>query len=197
MKKKLSLTVTKLTCKRNAISIFNPISFKVSEGQMLIIKGKNGRGKTTLIHCLAGLLSYQGLVKWKGVEGKIGYIGHKFGLKEYETVYDFIKFWKAVYGSTVSIDEVVEYFSLFNVLFSPIAFLSFGQKKKLTFVRLYFFNNNVWLLDEPFSGMDDNNRELIFNMIESHISNKGMIILSTHEKGRISNIKNTKELVIE
>ena len=71
------------------------------------------------------------------------------------------------------------------------------KKKKLTFVRLYFFNNNVWLLDEPFSGMDDNNRELIFNMIESHISNKGMVILSTHEKGRISNIKNTKELLIE
>ena len=109
MKKNLSLTVTKLTCKRKSKSIFNPLSFKVSEGQMLIIKGKNGRGKTTLIHCLAGLLSYQGFVKWKGVEGKIGYIGHKFGLKEYETVYDFIKFWKAVYGSKVSIDEVVEF----------------------------------------------------------------------------------------
>ena len=40
MKKKLSLTVTKLTCKRNSISIFNPLSFKVSEGQMLIIKEK-------------------------------------------------------------------------------------------------------------------------------------------------------------
>jgi ABC-type transport system involved in cytochrome c biogenesis ATPase subunit len=53
------------------------------------------------------------------------------------------------------------------------------------------------LLDEPFSGMDDNNRELIVNMIESHISNKGMVVLSTHEKGRILNIKNTKELVIE
>ena len=118
-------------------------------------------------------------------------------MKEYETVYDFIKFWKAIYSSKVSIEEVVEFFSLFNVLFSPIAFLSFGQKKKLTFVRLYFFNNNVWLLDEPFSGMDDNNRELIFNMIESHISNKGMVVLSTHEKGRILNIKNTKELVIE
>ena len=139
MKKKLSLTVTKLICKRNSTSIFNPLSFKVSEGQLLIIKGKNGRGKTTLIHCLAGLLSYQGLVKWQGVEGKIGYIGHKFGLKEYETVYDFIKFWKEVYSSKVSIDEVVEFFSLFNILFSPIAFLSFGQKKKVNLCKALFF----------------------------------------------------------
>ena len=45
--------------------------------------------------------------------------------------------------------------------------------------------------------MDENNRELIFNMIESHVFNKGMVVLSTHEKGRILNIKNTKELVIE
>ena len=45
--------------------------------------------------------------------------------------------------------------------------------------------------------MDDNNRELIFNMIENHILNKGMVVLSTHEKGRIFNTKNTKELVIE
>ena len=52
------------------------------------------------------------------------------------------------------------------------------------------------MLDEPFSGMDDNNRELIVNMIESHISNKGMVVYP-RMKGRILNIKNTKELVIE
>ena len=45
--------------------------------------------------------------------------------------------------------------------------------------------------------MDKQNRELIYNMIKSHISNKGMVVLSTHEKGRILNIKNIKELVIE
>ena len=197
MKKKLSLTVNKLICKRNSKSIFNVLSFKVFEGQLLIVKGKNGRGKTTLLHCLAGLLSYQGIIKWQGLEGKIGYMGHKFGLKEHETVYDFIKFWKELYRSKVSIDEVINFFSLFNLLFSPIAFLSFGQKKKLTFVRLYLFNSNVWLLDEPFSGMDEQNRKLIYNMIISHISNKGMVVLSTHEKGKIFNNKNTKELFIE
>ena len=58
-------------------------------------------------------------------------------------------------------------------MYSFLLLLFIIWSKKLTFVRLYFFNNNVWLLDEPFSGMDDNNRELIFNMIESHISNKG------------------------
>ena len=196
MKKKLSLTVTKLSCKRNSINIFNPLFFKLSEGQLLIIKGKNGKGKTTLLHCLAGILPYEGSIKWKQKFDKIGYIGHKFGLKEHETVLDFIRFWKEVYNSKICIEEAVNFFSIAKLLFSPIAFLSYGQKKKLTFVRLYLLNSKVWLLDEPFSGMDEQNRKLIYNMIKSHINKKGMVILSTHEKGKVLNIKNKRELII-
>ena len=196
MKKKLSLTVTKLSCKRNSINIFTPIFFKVSEGQLLIIKGKNGKGKTTLLHCLAGILPYQGSIKWQNKYHKIGYVGHKFGLKENETVLDFIRFWKEIYGSKICIDEVANFFSIAKLLFSPIAFLSYGQKKKLTFVRLYLLNSKVWLLDEPFSGLDEQNRKLIYNMIKSHINKKGIVILSTHEKGEVLNIKNKKELII-
>ena len=196
MKKKLSLTVTKLSCKRNSINIFNPLFFKLSEGQLLIIKGKNGKGKTTLLHCLAGILPYEGSIKWKQKFDKIGYIGHKFGLKEHETVLDFIRFWKEVYNSKICIEEAIKFFSIAKLLFSPIAFLSYGQKKKLTFVRLYLLNSKVWLLDEPFSGMDEQNRKLIYNMINRHINKKGMVILSTHEKGKVLNIKNKRELII-
>ena len=196
MKKKLSLTVTKLSCKRNSINIFTPIFFKVSEGQLLIIKGKNGKGKTTLLHCLAGILPYQGSIKWQNKYHKIGYVGHKFGLKENETVLDFIRFWKEIYGSKICIDEVANFFSIAKLMFLPIAFLSYGQKKKLTFVRLYLLNSKVWLLDEPFSGLDEQNRKLIYNMIKSHINKKGIVILSTHEKGEVLNIKNKKELII-
>ena len=196
MKKKLSLIVTKLSCKRNSINIFNPLFFKLSEGQLLIIKGKNGKGKTTLLHCLAGILPYEGSIKWQQKFDKIGYIGHKFGLKENETVLDFIKFWKEVYNSKICIEEAIKFFSIAKLLFSPIAFLSYGQKKKLTFVRLYLLNSKVWLLDEPFSGMDEQNRKLIYNLIKSHINKKGMVILSTHEKGKVLNIKNKRELII-
>ena len=196
MKKKLLLTVTNLSCKRNYINIFNPLFFKLSEGQLLIIKGKNGKGKTTLLHCLAGILPYEGSIKWQQKFDKIGYVGHKFGLKESETVIDFISFWKEVYNSKICIKETVKFFSISKLLFSPIAFLSYGQKKKLTFVRLFLLNSKVWLLDEPFSGMDEQNRKLIYNMIKSHINKKGMVILSTHEKGKVLNIKNKRELII-
>ena len=196
MKKKLSLIVKKLSCDRNEANIFKPLSFNLLEGQLLVIKGGNGKGKTTLLHCLAGVIPYKGSIAWSGNTNKIGYIGHKFGLKEHDTVEDFINFWKKIYKSDVNIKDVINYFSLSKLIYLPLAFLSFGQKKKLAFVRLFLLNNKVWLLDEPFSGMDKVNKTLIFEMIQVQLLNKGMVILSTHEKENKLNIKNAKELVI-
>ena len=94
MKSKLLLNVSRLSCKRNLVNLFKPISFKLRAGQLLIIRGNNGTGKTTLLHCLAGIIPYKGSVKWKKNKEKIGYVGHLFGLKETETVEEFINFWR-------------------------------------------------------------------------------------------------------
>ncbi len=196
MKENLSLIVDKISCTRNNIDIFKPLSFSVLKGQLLIIKGSNGRGKTTLLHCLAGIIPYKGIVKWKDDNNNIGYVGHKPGIKDYETVKEFITFWREIYNSKESVSDIIKKFSLSKLIYSPIGFLSYGQKKKLSFVRLSLSKSKVWLLDEPFSGMDANNRKLISKMIENNIFRKGTVILSTHESGRILNIKSKKDLII-
>ena len=196
MKKKLSLIVNKLSCERNNIKVFQPMSFKVFEGELLIVNGSNGKGKTTLLHCLAGIIPYKGSIKWVKNNEKIGYVGHKFALKEHDTVEEFIKFWKELYQSELTVEDIIKNFSLAKQFYLPLSYLSFGQKKKLAFVRLYLLNNKIWLLDEPFSGMDSVNKELIANMIKIHVLKKGIVILSTHEKGNTVNISNQKELVI-
>ena len=66
--------------------------------------------------------------------------------------------------------------------------MSFGQKKKLAFVRLYLLNTKIWLLDEPFSGIDYNNKKLVSKLIQNHNNNNGAVIISTHEE--IDNIIN-------
>ena len=192
MKNKLALIVNKVSCNRNSINIFRPITFKVLEGQLLIVKGGNGKGKTTFLHCLAGIVSHRGTIDWKFKKDKIAYVGHKAGLKEYETVEEFINFWKAIYNSKLSTEHIIKLFSLTKLIYFPIGFLSFGQKKKLTFVRLFLLKSKIWILDEPFSGMDKSNRKLISKMIKEHINNKGTVILSTHDSGQVLNIKNKK-----
>ena len=162
----------------------------------MIIKGSNGTGKTSLIHGLCGLVSFEGKVRWKIDIKKIGYLGHKMGLKDYETVEEFIIFWKKVYNSKVNLNEIVNFFSLEEILFKPIGLLSFGQKKKLSFVRLLLLESKIWLLDEPFSGLDTNNRKLISESIKKHTCKNGIVILSTHDQTKFLNIHDKQEVRI-
>ncbi len=196
MKKKLLLEVKNIRCERTSISIFKSISFKLYSGELLVITGNNGNGKTTFLHCLAGLLPYKGVLIWKIKRKVLGYVGHKLALKENETVIEFLEFWAKIYQIKPDVNKIIKLFELEKILFSSIAYLSFGQKKKLAFARLYLLQTKIWLLDEPFAGMDKNNKNLIVNLIKNHNNNKGATIISTHESLNLINIKNNKEINI-
>ena len=196
MKKKLILSVDKLQCKRNNLTIFNFITFKAYEGSLVMVRGQNGKGKTSFMHCLCGLIPYKGKIKWNIRSKYIGYVGHQVGLKDYETVEEFILFWKKIYNSKLSLEKIVNYFSLEKLLYKPIAVLSFGQKKKLSFVRIVLTESKIWLLDEPYSGMDTANQRLITKIINTHLDDKGLVILSTHEKNNLFKQRNKQELII-
>ena len=127
-------------------------------------------------------------------------------LKERDTSFDFIK--PFIDRLSLALEEIknrvpitvgkviIKLFELEKILFSSIAYLSFGQKKKLAFARLYLLQTKIWLLDEPFAGMDKNNKNLIVNLIKNHNINKGATIISTHESLNLINIKNNKEINI-
>ena len=129
MKKKLLLKVDKLECSRNFSNIFKPLSFKIFSGDLFVIKGRNGSGKTSLLHCLVGLIPFRGNIVWQIENSAVGYLGHKIALKDHDTVIEFLKFWKALYNSKVNINYLIDLFILSEILEIPISFLSFGQKK--------------------------------------------------------------------
>ena len=196
MKNKLLLKVKGLDCKRNGSSIFKPISFSLFTRSIVVIRGSNGSGKTSLLHSIAGLISYSGNIDFKINNKTIGYVGHKLALKENDTVIEFIKYWKELYGSKKDLNKIIEQFKVRNLLYTPISFLSFGQKKRLAFIRLRMIETKLWLLDEPFSGMDNFNKKLLLNIMNDHLLNKGGIIMATHESFRLLNIKYKKEVKI-
>ena len=67
----------------------------------------------------------------------------------------------------------------------------------LSFIRLLLLNSNVWLLDEPLSGLDKINQKLIINLMKYHNQNGGAIIITTHDDHQIKNKVKCKELVID
>jgi heme exporter protein A len=196
MKKKLLFEVNELECTRDLSSLFNPISFKLYYGDLLVIKGSNGSGKTSFLHCLVGLVPFKGGITWHIEKSAIGYVGHKIAVKDHDTVKDFLSFWTAIYNSKENYNKVINLFSLSKILYTPISFLSFGQKKKLAFVRLYLLNTKIWLLDEPFSGMDHNNKKLVSKLIKNHNNESGAVIISTHEASDLIISNNMREINI-
>tara|TARA_E500000331_G_C17201084_1_gene689335 strand:- start:461 stop:1060 length:600 start_codon:yes stop_codon:yes gene_type:complete len=183
MKKRYLLKVRQLCCKRNYRLIFENLSFQLNPGEIILIDGKNGSGKTSLLLSIAGVLSCEGDILFKdSFHKKIGYVGHQNALNEADTVEDFLKYWKNIYNHTSGSETLLEVFELKKYLHYSIHSLSFGQKKKLSFLRLLMIQSKIWLLDEPLSGLDKRNEILILNLLEEHTSNGGGIVLTSHQK---------------
>ena len=182
MSKEYLLEVKNLSCERNYKLIFDNVSFKLCSGGVVLINGNNGSGKSSILMCISGILEYKGLIKInKKYNDKIGYVGHKNALCEEDTIYEYLTFWKKIYNYKKDFNYVINFFDLRKYLEIPIKFLSFGQKKKLSFLRLQMIKSQIWLLDEPISGLDKRTRSLIINLITKHIEKGGGVIATSHQ----------------
>ena len=193
-KKKL-LEVKNLSCKRNYKLIFKNISFSLEPGGVIFINGNNGSGKTSLLLALSGILQCEGIKKMS--QDQIGYVGHKNALNETETVREYLYFWKNIFSYKYDYNHIVKYFQLKSLLDMQISMLSFGQKKKLSFSRLKMTNTQLWLLDEPVSGLDQKTKLLILKLINQHTENGGGVIITSHQNLNLHKIKNIKRVNID
>ena len=191
------LQVSKLKCERNYVNILKNISFNVHAGEVLMVRGKNGSGKTSLLLSIAGVLPSTGIIRFHLNVDKIGYVGHKNAVRLNETVEQYILFWKDLYRSEMTIDEIINKFNLGDIYELPAHLLSFGQRKKLSFIRLFLLKTFIWLLDEPLTGLDKNNKIFISDMIFQHIKKGGAIILTSHENFLFPKYIRVKELTID
>ena len=197
MKDKPYITVKNLSCSRNYMNVFRNVSLTLYPKSYLIVKGRNGSGKTSLLLGLAGHLSIEGYIKWNSELTSIGYVGHKIALKENEKVDDYINFWKLFYRSKWKKDDIINLFSLKKIIDFPTSLLSYGQKKLLSFIRLNMLKSKVWLLDEPLSGLDYTNKQLILEMIEIHNKNGGATVMTTHDDAYLTRKAKHKEIIID
>ena len=197
MKKKNYIILKNVSCDRNEINIFSNISFIVNEGSFIIIKGGNGSGKTSLLLGLAVSLSLKGDIIWNKRVNSVGYVGHKNALKDNEKVIDYINFWRKFYCSPLKKKDLIIKHSLKKILDYPTHLLSYGQKKLLSFIRLKMSNSSVWLLDEPLSGLDNRNKQLVLDNIEEHNENRGATIMTTHDEYYLKSKSNFEEINID
>jgi len=188
------LIVKDLSVQRLEKTIFENISLSLSPRNITILKGKNGSGKTTLLKAILNIIEPSfGSIYWKGKLLKknlydfynhVTYIPDTTTSLKKLTITDNINIWKKFFISDINnaqIETALKTLKLDNNLNKKVGTLSFGETKKLEFLRLIIENKNVWILDEPFSNLDDDSIELMKQTFEDHCAKEGSIIFSSHQ----------------
>ncbi len=188
------IIVKDLTVERLDKKIFENINLSLASGNITILKGKNGSGKTTFLKTILNLIVPSfGSIYWKGkllrtnlydFYNNVTYIADKTTSLTKLNVKDNINIWKKIFLSNINdsqIEVALKTLKLENYLNQKVTTLSLGETKKLELLRLIIENKKIWVLDEPLSGLDDDSIELIKQTFEDHCAKEGSIIFSSHQ----------------
>lgn len=189
-----TITIDNLAGSRGDRTLFRNLNFSVTGGQCLHIKGHNGSGKTTLLRIICGLTqSDAGEIRWNDqaisdlqdsyLEAQ-AYVGHKNGMHGDLTALENLEFCSQLGGrpSAYSPIRALNTFGLRPYGHLPVRQLSQGQQRRAALARLLVNNKQLWILDEPFSGLDTSNTAVLNSCIENHLTDGGMAILTAHHE---------------
>ncbi|MEM6411214.1 MAG: heme ABC exporter ATP-binding protein CcmA [Pseudomonadota bacterium] len=173
-----SINITGLGAMRGDRVLFTGVSLSVETGQICVLRGANGSGKTTLLRLLAGLIPVEaGEIT---VNGAVHWLGHADGLKPHETPRGHLKHWASAWGSDADISGILSRNGVERAADVSATGLSAGQRRRTAFGRLQLTDRPIWLLDEPFSALDADGKDLIAKQISDHRDAGGVTIASAH-----------------
>lgn len=187
-----SLNVENLGCIRGERHLFDDLSITLNNSECVHVVGANGSGKTSLLRLICGisridtgdiLYSGQSITGNREYFQDIAYIGHKDGLKNELTAAENLEYYQQLNGraDTKKVDAVLATMGILPCADLNTVKLSFGQRRRLAFARLLINRFPIWVLDEPFTGIDQAGRELIEQQCVAHLSAQGSIILTNHQ----------------
>ena len=175
-------------CVRGGREVFSGLDFEASSGEALAVVGPNGAGKTSLLRLIAGVLAPAGgSIVLEGGEDELTlaeqshYLGHRDALKPALSVSENLRFWRDFLGGMTSDPaENLAIVELDHAARLPAAYLSAGQRRRLSIARLLTVRRPVWLLDEPTNALDTAGQKLFSTLMGGHLARGGLIIAATH-----------------
>ncbi|MGH8656355.1 MAG: cytochrome c biogenesis heme-transporting ATPase CcmA [Gammaproteobacteria bacterium] len=182
-----------LACVRGDRSLFSQLRFTLELGSALIVEGRNGSGKTSLLRIVCGLLrADHGEVRWRGelirevreeYYKDLAYIGHLHGLKGELTPLENLRVAQALAATTprTSPEKALAHMELEPFSLLPCRDLSLGQRRRVALARLLMSPASLWILDEPLAGIDRLGVERVEALFRDHLDLGGALILSSHQ----------------
>jgi heme exporter protein A len=193
----MRLTAVELSCHRGGRDVFSGVSFTVGAGEALTITGRNGAGKSSLLRLVAGFLRpAAGNLRLDGGDPELSiaeqahYLGHQDAVKPSLSVAENLRFWAAflsggdfggrIDASSIKAPDALEAMGLGGISELPAAYLSAGQRRRLSIARLIAVKRPLWLLDEPTSTLDAAAQGRLAEVMRSHLTGGGLILAATH-----------------
>ncbi|HET9843505.1 MAG TPA: heme ABC exporter ATP-binding protein CcmA [Gammaproteobacteria bacterium] len=187
----MTLTVSNISISYGQHFALDSVCFSVNSGETLKLYGANGSGKSTLLRILAGLLEpdsgkYTLPPLQLPFQLPICYLGHKDGLKSVFSIQEIFTLELGLVGIDIQAHDIESKLTYWGLAAKSadkiIAELSAGQRRRVTFALLQTKNAMIWLLDEPFVGLDSKGKEKVQEAILAHCQKGGIVILTQHEK---------------
>lgn len=182
-----------LACRRGDRLLFAGLDFQLRAGQLLLLRGPNGSGKSSLLRLIAGLIPpASGSLSWDGAPipdadswgALIAYLGHLDGCKSELTLREDLRFWLGWRGLGRGAEDAAEIalarLGLDRIADLPCRLLSAGQRRRLALARVAVSGARLWLLDEPFTALDEAGVEIAHGMIAGHCAAGGLAVVAAH-----------------
>jgi heme exporter protein A len=184
----MRLCAVDLACHRGGRDVFTGLSFAVSSGEALAVTGRNGAGKSSLLRTIIGLarIAY-GTLTLEGGDAELTlpeqahYLGHQDALKPSLSVGENLQFWTNFLGARdAQIRPALDAVGLEDLSDLPAAYLSAGQRRRLSIARLLAVKRPIWLLDEPTSTLDASAQSRLASLMQTHLDDGGLVMAATH-----------------
>ena len=184
----MRLTGVGLACRRGERDVFAGVSFAVASGEALTISGRNGAGKSSLLRMIVGLLPIAGgRLALEGGDPELNvaeqahYLGHQDALKGSLSVAENLHFWAGFFGlRSADLRSSLDTVGLGGLTDLPAAYLSAGQRRRLSIARLIAVPRSIWLLDEPTSTLDTAAQERLTELMGAHLAGGGLVLAASH-----------------
>ena len=189
------LTVKDLTYRKNQKTILKDANLNLSSGKIVALLGENGAGKTTLMRIIAGVAkNYKGEVNLEGTtkeaarKAKLSLTDGLTGFSDSTKIKDVVKFYATIFQDfdENEFDELRKFMKLDNDM--KLSQLSRGMREKLIIALTFARKADLYLLDEPFGGIDAMARKKIINSIILWKDEKATILISDHFVNEISSL---------